>query len=154
MACLNLDIEIRYKPENMYLAGVIPGPTEPHLEELNHYLRPLVNDMVDSWERGIYFSRTACHPKGRDSNSAIAAAVCDLLGARKTAQLSALTSHHYCSHCQCYHKDTLGNMDVGSWVLRDVEEMKAYARLWREASSQAEQDHLIARHGVCDSELW
>ena len=37
-ACLNLPLEIRYKSENMYLAGVIPGPKEPRLTELNHYM--------------------------------------------------------------------------------------------------------------------
>jgi hypothetical protein len=30
MACLNLPLDIRFRPENMYLA-IIPGPKEPHL---------------------------------------------------------------------------------------------------------------------------
>ena len=28
-ACLNLPLDIHYKPENMYLAGIVPGPNEP-----------------------------------------------------------------------------------------------------------------------------
>ncbi|TFK78579.1 hypothetical protein K466DRAFT_458216, partial [Polyporus arcularius HHB13444] len=28
MACLNLPPDIRYRPENIYLAGIIPGPHE------------------------------------------------------------------------------------------------------------------------------
>ncbi|KJA14254.1 hypothetical protein HYPSUDRAFT_208847 [Hypholoma sublateritium FD-334 SS-4] len=32
---------MRYKPENMFLAGVVPGPHEPPLTALNHYLTPL-----------------------------------------------------------------------------------------------------------------
>lgn len=40
-ACLNLPLDIHYKPENMYLASVIPGPKEPRLTELNHYLKPV-----------------------------------------------------------------------------------------------------------------
>ena len=52
-ACLNLPLDIRYKPENMYLAAVIPGPKEPHLTELNHYLRPVVDQLSVSWERGV-----------------------------------------------------------------------------------------------------
>lgn len=154
MACLNLDIEIRYKPENMYLAGVIPGPNEPHLEELNFYLRPLMNDMVDSWDLGIHFTRTACFPDGRSTNSAIAVAVCDLPGARKAAQLLAPTSHYYCSRCKCWHKDTLGNTDVHRWVLRDPEEMRAQAQAWRGAPSQSERDRLATKNGIRDSELW
>ena len=49
-ACLNLPLEMRYKPENMYLAGIIPGLREPSADQLNHFLDPLVSDLVDSWE--------------------------------------------------------------------------------------------------------
>ena len=65
MACLNLPLDIRYKPENMYLAGIIPGPKLPLLENLNHYIRPLIDDLVASWDRGIWFSKTANYPNGR-----------------------------------------------------------------------------------------
>jgi hypothetical protein len=71
MACLNLPLEIRYLPENMYLT-VIPGPSEPHLVEINHYLRPLIDDMVISWERGFHISKTPTFPDGRNTRSAIA----------------------------------------------------------------------------------
>jgi len=50
-ACLNLPLDIRYKPENMYLAGIIPGPTEPSGDQLNHFLEPLIDELIDSWER-------------------------------------------------------------------------------------------------------
>ncbi|KAG2069475.1 hypothetical protein BDR04DRAFT_1128869 [Suillus decipiens] len=53
MVCLNLLSDIRYKMENMYLAGIIP----------------------DSWERSIKFSKTACYPDGRVTRSAIALVV-------------------------------------------------------------------------------
>ncbi|KAL4243705.1 hypothetical protein ABKN59_011906 [Abortiporus biennis] len=45
LACLNLPPNIRYKPEHMFLAGVIPGPKEPLLDQLNHYLYSLVDDL-------------------------------------------------------------------------------------------------------------
>ena len=59
MACLNLPVDIRYKPENMYLAGITPGPEEPSLTEANHYIKSLVNDLIDGYDPGIQFSRTA-----------------------------------------------------------------------------------------------
>lgn len=61
MACLNLPIDIRYKPQNMYVAGIIPGPKEPTLTALNHYIRPIVDDLVVSWETGARYSCTALH---------------------------------------------------------------------------------------------
>lgn len=36
MACLNLPLDICFKPENMYIAGIIPGPNEPHVTAMNH----------------------------------------------------------------------------------------------------------------------
>ncbi|EIW51369.1 uncharacterized protein TRAVEDRAFT_137509, partial [Trametes versicolor FP-101664 SS1] len=38
MVCLSLPPHLRYLPENMYLAGVIPGPTKPSTEQINHFL--------------------------------------------------------------------------------------------------------------------
>ncbi|KAA1479469.1 hypothetical protein DENSPDRAFT_759150, partial [Dentipellis sp. KUC8613] len=38
MVCLNLPPHLRYLPENMYLVGVIPGPTKPSGPEINHFL--------------------------------------------------------------------------------------------------------------------
>ncbi|KIJ60422.1 hypothetical protein HYDPIDRAFT_76381, partial [Hydnomerulius pinastri MD-312] len=38
MALLNLPPSLRYKAENRYLVGIIPGPREPSLEEINHLL--------------------------------------------------------------------------------------------------------------------
>lgn len=64
MACLNLPLNIQYKPENLYLAGIIPGPKQPSLENLNHYIRLLVQDLVVSWERGVWYSKTAKFPDG------------------------------------------------------------------------------------------
>jgi len=37
----------------MYLAGIIPGPTEPSGDQLNHFLEPLIDELIDSWERGF-----------------------------------------------------------------------------------------------------
>ena len=51
-ACLNLPSEIWYKPENMYIAGIF-GPKELHLEQLNDYIWPLIDDVVIGWDRGV-----------------------------------------------------------------------------------------------------
>ncbi|TFK19835.1 hypothetical protein FA15DRAFT_555048, partial [Coprinopsis marcescibilis] len=38
LVCLNLPPTLCYKPENMFLAGVIPRPNEPPLDCINPYL--------------------------------------------------------------------------------------------------------------------
>src|SRR3954451_2183423 len=154
MTCLNLPLNIRYKPENMYLAGIIPGPSEPHLTDLNHYLRPLIHDLKVSWERGYTFSRTALHPTGRITRSAIAAVVCDLPAARQAAQMAGHQSHFYCTVCSCHHRSTLGRTDYQDWMNRDVEQIRKRAEMWRDAKTVAEQVKIFNKYGVRWSELW
>ena len=53
LVCLNLPPNIHYKSEHMCLVGIIPGPHEPLLMTLNHYLTPLVDDFLDFWDPGM-----------------------------------------------------------------------------------------------------
>ena len=48
---LNLPRQIRFKIENLIVAGVIPGPKEPALN-INSFLKPIVNDLKEL-EKGI-----------------------------------------------------------------------------------------------------
>jgi hypothetical protein len=63
MACLNLPIEIHYKPEYLYLCGIIPGPHAPHGHSLNHYLTLLINDLTASWQKGVLYCGQPCMPR-------------------------------------------------------------------------------------------
>ncbi|KZV62524.1 hypothetical protein PENSPDRAFT_550273, partial [Peniophora sp. CONT] len=38
MTCLNLPPHLRYRVENMFLVGIIPGPHEPATHNINHVL--------------------------------------------------------------------------------------------------------------------
>jgi hypothetical protein len=53
LICLNLPPDLPYKLEYMCLVGIIPGPHEPPLTTLNHYLTLLVDDFLDFWDPGI-----------------------------------------------------------------------------------------------------
>src|SRR6266568_3875659 len=118
--CVNLPFNIRYKPENMYIT-IVPGPEHPSLTELNHYVRPLVDDMSISWERGVKYSQTANYPEGRETRSAVACGVCDLPGGRQFSATANFNSHHYCTRCHCYHVETRGRTDTNSpdWRPKD-----------------------------------
>lgn len=154
-ACLNLPSEVRYKPENMYIAGIF-GPKEPPLEQLNHYIRPLMDDMVVGWDRGVQFSRTALHASGRLCRTAAAMSCNDLPAARKVSQLGAATSHNYCTVCQCRHKSTLGRVDFThcDWNPPDNDKLQKLAKAWRDALSNADQDQITSQYGIRWSEFW
>jgi hypothetical protein len=154
MACLNLPYTIRYKPENMYVAGIIPPPYQPSTTELNHYAKPVIDAMVESWDHGIRYSRTALHPTGRTTRSAIIAAVMDLPAARHASQLASYSSHFYCSVCQCFHQSTLGRTDHDQWKIRDYKELRRAAEQWRDASSSAVREEIFKTCGTRWSEFW
>ncbi|TDL13614.1 hypothetical protein BD410DRAFT_735121 [Rickenella mellea] len=154
MACLNLPLDIRYQTENMYLVGIVPGPSEPLSNDLNHYMRPVLKDMAGAWEQGIFFSRTPSFPNGRDTRSAIAAVVNDLPAARKAAALAPHNSHFYCSKCGCWHISTRGCTNYHEWKTRDYREMRRQAEAWRDAKTEKAQTTIFQKHGIRWSELW
>jgi hypothetical protein len=88
------------------------------------------------------------------TRSAIVTAVCDLQAARKLAQLSPATSHHFCSVCQCYHLGSLNRVDHNNWQFRDVTLLRQHATNWRNAGSSTDQEKIFKDHGVRWSELW
>ena len=47
----NLPRNIRYKPENIILVGIMPGPKEASCN-INPYLGPLVLDLQEAWDSG------------------------------------------------------------------------------------------------------
>lgn len=155
MACLNLPPDIRYKPENMYLAGIVPGPEEPKLEKLNHYIRPLITDMKKSWTDGVFLSRTAVYPDGRLTRCAIAVGVFDLPAGRKTAALAGHGADWFCSICDLNGRAKhLHRTDYENWRRRDPEQLRHWAEKWRDAESASERTKIFQTHGVRWSELW
>ena len=154
MVCLNLPPDIRNKPENMYVAGIIPGPHLPKETQLNHYLRPLIDDLEVSWRRGVKYSRTASYSEGRVTRSAIAIAAMDLPAARSAAQLAHPTAHIYCTVCTCRDRKTLGRVDHDKWTLCDDDVVKKHALDWKVAESSRERDRIVKEHSTRYSELW
>lgn len=88
-SCANLPPSIRIASGNFYLVGIIPGPREPHTDQINHFLRPLVDDLLDTWKDGTQYSRTYRHLQGRTARSALCAVVADMPGRLKVAGGSA-----------------------------------------------------------------
>ena len=64
LSCLVLPPDMRNKPENLCLVGIIPGPYEPSGDEIDHFLRPLVKVMKESWAEGSIY-QTHEYPHGR-----------------------------------------------------------------------------------------
>ena len=152
MICLNLPPEERYKLENMFLVGIIPGPHEPKKEEINHLLSPLIDDLIDSYQHGIRYSRTQNYKSGRSTRCVLVPVVCDTPAARQVTGCTSATSTHFCPYCTL-PRNEINNIDQDTWRLHTDVDHRSRAMEWLEAATETERDTLFTRHGVRHSEL-
>jgi hypothetical protein len=148
MVCLSLPPHLRNLEENIYLAGLIPGPQEPSVDATNQFLFPLINDLNVSYQRGIRYSKTHCYPNGRTSRSAIVPVIADTMASKKITGNCSHSATHFCSRCRL-HRDCIANLDSASWppgLTRSEHQMKADQ--WRDAESKAKQNALFKEHGL------
>src|ERR1700742_2537707 len=154
MSCLNLPPSLRYKSENLFVVGVVPGPHEPSVEEFEHFLNPVVEFLEKSWMQGTHYTRTECAPSGRTERLMLAVIVTDLVASRKaTGTASHSSNDFFCSLCTL-PKEQITNFDVASWPRRTHEEQKKAAEDWRDAESKKTQRQLFRKNGIRWSPLW
>ena len=104
LVVLNLPRTERYKVENLILVGIIPGPSEPPLN-LNSYMEPLVEELLQLWDCGIKVS------SGDVSDIVVKAALlcvsCDTPAVRKVCGFLGHSARRGCSKCtrefECSH---------------------------------------------------
>lgn len=152
MVCLNLPPALRYKRENMYLVGVIPGPKSPSLQQVNHFIEPLAADLRDLWFKGARFTRTALRREGRTALCAMVLLVCDLGAGRKVSGHASHSSTFFCSFCRLT-KDRINDLDVASWPRRDSHTFRILAEAWRSCVDVKGRDAHFKKWGVRYSPL-
>ena len=146
LVLLNFPEDERYKYKNMYLAGVIPGPGKPSLEQINHALSLVVKELLEFWE-GVYFTRTAKFVDGRFSKGALIPLVCDMLAARQIAGLGSVNSKFFCTFCRLMIQE-IENLNKSSWPERQLHEQLLWAKQWKECSNERDRESLFKLHGV------
>lgn len=152
LVCLNLPPEIRYKVENVFLVGIVPGPHEPSTHQVNHLLRPLVDDLLSLWSPGMYLKRTTKYPDGRLVKGALIPVVCDLPAARRVAGLGGHTCTRFCSECLLNLAD-INDLDTSTWVPRNCDDHRRHAAAWRDAPTHEKRNDVFKAYGAKWSEL-
>ncbi|PPQ79324.1 hypothetical protein CVT24_007406 [Panaeolus cyanescens] len=148
LVLLNLPAHLRYLHQNMYIAGVIPGPNKPSLEELNHYMDLVVNDLLEFYNPGVRFSRTFKYPNGRVFKAMIIPLISDMLASRQViGQSAAPSSHNFCTACDI-DQDDINIIDRTYWPPKDPAQIREYAELWRDAPSQTIRQQSYSATGI------
>ncbi|EPS92628.1 hypothetical protein FOMPIDRAFT_9026, partial [Fomitopsis schrenkii] len=152
MICLLLPPSLRIKPSFVYVNGVIPHP-EPPEDHVNHFLRPIVNKLDNTWHRGMWYTRTYQHPRGRRIHSGITTNVNNLPGSRKAAGQASHSATCFCALCKLARRN-INNLDMGKWTKKTRDELYQHAVAWRDAPNKAMRKRLYKEFGVRWSEFW
>src|SRR5579859_6619441 len=93
-AICNLPREICFKRENLLILGILPGPYEVSLHKINHYLSPIVDDLMSLWV-GITLNQIFEAQEGKKICATLILISCNVPTARKICRhISALVSCH------------------------------------------------------------
>ncbi|KAJ8514958.1 hypothetical protein ONZ45_g7565 [Pleurotus djamor] len=152
LACLSLRRHIHFLVENVLLVGVIPGPDAPATSQVNHIIRLLVDDFLDLWYHGVYFTRTLRHTSGLRVRCAIVPIVCDLPTARQLSGNASATSEQQCNECDLPLSE-VDNIDYRTWPIRSKKEHMRLASDWKNCATVKEQNAHWSQHHVRWSEF-
>ncbi|RPD53229.1 hypothetical protein L226DRAFT_548599 [Lentinus tigrinus ALCF2SS1-7] len=154
MVCMNLPDNIRYKPENICLVAIIPGPKEPQVHQLNHLLRPLVDELLVLWNRGVLYTieEASIAAQSYLVRAAVIPLVCDIPALRKAAGFAGHMASNFCSFCKL-RKKSINDLDRLKWGRLTWEEHLLYAAQWRDAPTESERTKIFDAHGIRWSEL-
>ncbi|KAF6755596.1 hypothetical protein DFP72DRAFT_811306, partial [Ephemerocybe angulata] len=138
--------EAKQTPQNVYLAGVIPGPGKPSTSQINHHTSLIVDDFVRFWETGVRYTRTTRRKDGLSVRAATAPVLCDALGSRQLCGYGSPTSTFFCTFCWLRYSD-IENFDAASWPVRDCNEHRYWAELWEISDANTRQT-IFEDHGI------
>ena len=153
----NLPREVRFKRENMLYLGLLPGPNEVKLHKINHYLSPIVDELLEFWN-GFNLPSSNKHPNGKRIRLAVICCSNDIPAARKLCgHISALIGCH-----RCYKRANTGGEkpnfggfeDMDEWFReRDLEEHRRNAEDWRKCKTDNERKQHVSDTHVRWSEM-
>ena len=153
----NLPREVRFKKENMLILALLPGPDEVKLHKINHYLTPIVGELLEFWS-GFDLPPSENHPEGKKIRLAVICCANDIPATRKLCgHISALAGCH-----RCYKRANIvgrklnygGFDDMSEWFQdRDLEEHRTNAEAWRHCKSKDERRNHVSTTLVRWSEM-
>ncbi|KIY61204.1 hypothetical protein CYLTODRAFT_325814, partial [Cylindrobasidium torrendii FP15055 ss-10] len=135
----------------IYFVGIVPGPKQPSLEEINGFLEPLVDELLAGWKDGFYITKTASWPFGCLVRVMLGPIIADLPAAAQLTGMSGHSSTRWCFYCDStrVQSDDLNT----AMPLRNMHDHRRHAEEWRTAASTAKAQECWDRNQVRWSEL-
>ena len=156
----NLPRSERNKPENIIYLGFLPGPKEVGLERINHYLAPVVDELLELWN-GWKIPKTFERPEGLEIKVALIVSSSDTPATRKIfghggAAMKCYRCEKRTTYSGEYRKTHYGGMEnYDEWVTNpaDASLHRKHAQEWLECNSKSTRENHFKEHGVRWSEL-
>ncbi|MBW0478120.1 hypothetical protein O181_017835 [Austropuccinia psidii MF-1] len=144
---INPYVSIRYAHQNIFLAGIAPGPKEPSLEQINRILTPIVEQLKTLWCSGLRLSRTFQHINGQHIFCALLPFFADLPAARRSLGFAAPTATRMCSYC-LLQRNEISNLDQNTWPPRTLPGHCYWATQSKNSQSLNARNKILCEHGV------
>lgn len=154
LVILNLPRAIRFRPENIIITGIIPGPKEP--KSMNSYLRPLVKELNTLWTDGFSLSINSQTVKIR---VALLATVCDIPATQKIGGFCGHNSKQACWKCkkEFAYAEELNRVDFSGVEIGDLrqhDEHKTNGKNTLSAVTRTERKELELEKGSRFTQLF
>ena len=133
----------------MLILGLLPGPNEVKVDQINHYLSPIVDILLKFWD-GVDLQKTTNHQNGRTIRMAVICCSSDIPAARKLCgHISANAACHRCykraSGDERERPNFGGFDDMDDWFRqRNLEEFRQDALAWCECRTKDERNKHVS----------
>lgn len=137
----------RFLFENMCYLGSAAGPNGPTVGRMIPFMELTVNELLEFWSPGVFFTRTYKYRSGRASKAMLIPLTADMLAARDAAGLTSATSTYFCVGC---HLDMahIEEFDASKWPQRSCSEHTKHANAWRDAPTEQQREKLVKQFGI------
>ncbi|MBW0561383.1 hypothetical protein O181_101098 [Austropuccinia psidii MF-1] len=125
---LNLPPSEILKPENVYVAGIIPGPKEPTALQLNYLLIALIKELKELWQ-GYHFSSISTGPSGSCIGVVILTAIADVVSMHKITGFISHSGNHFCNFCTI-HKAQIEEIGAQFYYTHSYQNHKSTISKW------------------------
>ncbi|KAI1783783.1 hypothetical protein LXA43DRAFT_1067338 [Ganoderma leucocontextum] len=123
---INLPFYLRYRTAYLLLAGIMPGPKEADPDQVQRYMRVLVNELLRLWFYGAVIP-TPKHPKGRRVRVI-------LVGVAFKATVESFKKHAFRTRTDAQHRAYMAQY-VQCKTKADCDDfVRTYATRWSELS--------------------